>query len=41
MPDVLISGHHANIEKWRNEQAFIETMKKRPDLIDPKKEGIS
>lgn len=33
VPDVLISGHHANIEKWRAEQALGETEKKRPDLL--------
>lgn len=34
VPEVLISGHHANVEKWRKEQARIETEKKRPDLLD-------
>ena len=33
VPDVLISGHHANIEKWRAEQSLGETEKKRPDLL--------
>lgn len=33
IPDVLFSGHHANIEKWRREQSVIETAKKRPDMI--------
>ncbi len=33
VPDVLLSGHHANIDKWRDEQAFLETKQKRPDLI--------
>lgn len=33
VPDVLISGHHANIEKWRAEQAREETERKRPDLL--------
>ena len=33
VPAVLISGHHANIEKWRAEQALGETEKKRPDLL--------
>ena len=33
VPDVLISGHHAKIEKWRAEQALGETEKKRPDLL--------
>ena len=33
IPDVLFTGHHANIEKWRREQSIIETAKKRPDMI--------
>jgi tRNA (guanine37-N1)-methyltransferase len=31
-PEILFSGHHANIEKWRKEQAILRTEKKRPDL---------
>ncbi|WP_375315202.1 tRNA (guanosine(37)-N1)-methyltransferase TrmD [Spiroplasma endosymbiont of Tipula paludosa] len=34
VPDVLLSGHHKNIDIWRKEQAFYNTYKKRPDLID-------
>ena len=37
VPEVLLSGHHANIEKWRRRQAFLRTLKKRPDLIDTEK----
>ena len=33
VPDVLISGHHANIEKWRADKAREETERKRPDLL--------
>ena len=33
VPEVLLSGHHANIEKWRREKSIINTRKKRPDLI--------
>ena len=33
VPDVLLSGHHANIEKWRREQSIEITRNKRPDLI--------
>jgi tRNA (guanine37-N1)-methyltransferase len=33
VPDVLLSGHHANIEAWRREQSLIRTKLKRPDLI--------
>ena len=32
VPDVLLSGHHLNIEKWRAERSLEETEKKRPDL---------
>lgn len=34
VPEVLLSGHHANIEKWRREQARLKTEKNRPDLLD-------
>lgn len=34
VPDVLMSGHHANIEKWRHEQSLIRTRERRPDLYD-------
>lgn len=33
VPEVLLSGHHANIEKWRREQSIENTKRKRPDLI--------
>lgn len=33
VPDILISGHHKNIDKWRYEQSIITTCKKRMDLI--------
>lgn len=38
VPDVLISGHHANIEKWRQETAERLTREKRPDLLSEKSE---
>jgi tRNA (guanine37-N1)-methyltransferase len=34
VPEVLISGHHAEIEKWRAKQARERTAKRRPDLLD-------
>ena len=34
VPDVLLSGHHANIRKWRLKQSLIRTMEKRPDLLE-------
>ena len=33
VPEVLMSGHHANIEKWRREQSIIRTARRRPDLL--------
>ena len=33
VPEVLMSGHHANIEKWRREQPIYRTAKRRPDLL--------
>jgi tRNA (guanine37-N1)-methyltransferase len=32
-PDVLVSGNHAEIEKWRREQAKLRTQERRPDLL--------
>lgn len=34
VPDVLLSGHHANINKWRRLQALKRTRKRRPDLYE-------
>lgn len=34
VPDVLLSGHHGNVAKWRREQSIIRTMEKRPELIE-------
>ena len=34
VPEVLLSGHHANIEKWRLEQSLEQTKRFRPDLYD-------
>ena len=34
VPDVLISGHHANIEQWRREQSLLLTLRNRPDLLE-------
>jgi tRNA (guanine37-N1)-methyltransferase len=38
VPEVLLSGHHGNIEKWRAEQAECRTRSRRPDLVDPDSE---
>lgn len=34
VPEVLISGHHANIQKWQREQSLITTLNNRPDLLE-------
>lgn len=34
VPDVLLSGHHANIEKWRREKQIEKTLKVRPELLE-------
>lgn len=34
VPDVLLSGHHANIAKWRREQSLLRTYQRRPDLFN-------
>ncbi len=33
VPEVLLSGHHANVDKWRKEKSLEVTQKKRPDLL--------
>ena len=38
VPEVLISGHHANIEKWRREESQKITAERRPDLLRRKAE---
>jgi tRNA (guanine37-N1)-methyltransferase len=40
VPEVLLSGHHAEIEKWRNDQALKRTITIRPDLIETKHENF-
>ena len=39
VPEILLSGHHAEIAKWRHEQALERTRQKRPDLLDAQKES--
>lgn len=34
VPDVLLSGHHGNVEKWRREQSLLRTLQRRPDLLE-------
>lgn len=40
VPDVLLSGHHANIERWRREEALKKTLEHRPDLLCGKGVGL-
>ncbi|MDY7223025.1 tRNA (guanosine(37)-N1)-methyltransferase TrmD [Halalkalibacterium halodurans] len=37
VPDVLLSGHHQNIERWRKEQSLKRTLERRPDLLEGRK----
>ena len=39
VPDVLLSGNHAEIAKWRAEQARLRTAERRPDLLQEKTTG--
>jgi len=34
VPEVLLSGHHGNVDKWRREQSIKRTLLKRPELLD-------
>ena len=34
VPEVLLSGHHANIDAWRREQSILRTFERRPDLLE-------
>jgi tRNA (guanine37-N1)-methyltransferase len=34
VPEVLMSGHHANINRWRRQQSLVRTYRKRPDLME-------
>lgn len=34
VPEILLSGHHKNIETWRRQQSIITTYQKRPDLLE-------
>lgn len=33
VPPILMSGHHANVDRWRREQALLRTLERRPDLL--------
>ena len=34
VPEVLLSGNHAQIAEWRREQAIVRTLQRRPDMLD-------
>ena len=34
VPEILLSGNHPEVDRWRREQALLRTLKRRPDLID-------
>lgn len=34
VPEVLLSGHHKNIDTWRREQSIVRTLERRPDLLE-------
>lgn len=34
VPEVLLSGHHQNVDKWRREQSLKRTFERRPDMLD-------
>lgn len=40
VPDILLSGHHANIEEWRKKESLKRTLQRRPELIEPLKEDL-
>ncbi|MCJ7728606.1 MAG: hypothetical protein MUO27_01810 [Sedimentisphaerales bacterium] len=39
MPEILLSGNHGGIEKWRREQSLERTRQVRPDLLKDKGQG--
>jgi tRNA (guanine37-N1)-methyltransferase len=40
VPEVLLSGNHAEIARWRAEQARLRTKERRPDLLEKRSEGV-
>jgi tRNA (guanine37-N1)-methyltransferase len=39
VPEVLLSGHHGNVERWRQEQRVLRTAERRPDLLAATQQG--
>jgi len=36
VPEILLSGHHENIEKWRRQKSLERTRDRRPDMLEKK-----
>ncbi len=36
VPEILLSGHHKNIEEWKRKEALRRTLERRPELLNPK-----
>ena len=34
VPDILLSGHHGNVQRWRREQSLLRTAQRRPDMLE-------
>ena len=41
VPEILLSGHHARIARWRRDQALLRTASSRPDLLETAGPGLS
>jgi tRNA (guanine37-N1)-methyltransferase len=41
VPEVLLSGHHGNVARWRREQALLRTLQRRPDLLEAEESRLS
>jgi tRNA (guanine37-N1)-methyltransferase len=41
VPDVLLSGHHGHVERWRREQSLLRTLERRPELLDEIAQSLS
>ena len=41
VPEVLLSGNHEEIKKWREKQAILRTLRKRPDLFEQVKNRLN
>ena len=40
VPEILLSGNHAEIARWRDEQARLRTEQRRPDLLEKRSDGV-